>query len=118
LREFESPDSVNFPIGRIEMTESNTRDNPTDAGGVENKRDYGCEMISVVVLLSLSALSHFWLLAIAAGALLSIWGFVILMMRTWNFAALQVELRRNAPPPSASAPQVFLPEKIRPSVDC
>ena len=100
------------------MKEPISTENPADAGGVANKRDYGCEIISVVALLSLSALSHFWLLAIAAGALLAMWGLIMMAMRAWNFASSHVEFRRNAAAMSPSAPQVFLPEKIRPSVDC
>jgi len=103
---------------RIEMSESNSPENPSAAAGVEQQRDYGCEIISAVVLLSLSALSHFWLLAIAAGALLAMWGLVVMMMRAWNFASSRVEFRRSAAAVSPSTPQVFLPEKIRPSVDC
>jgi hypothetical protein len=117
-RIFGSLPGVNFSIIRIEMSESNAPDNRPDADNVANKRDYSCEIIAVLVLLSLSALSHFWLLAFAAGVLLSMWGFVLLMMRAWNLAALRVEFRRSTPAPSPSAPQVFRPEKIRPSVDC
>ena len=106
------------------MTESKSTDNLSDAGGedqqpdVEQQRDYGCEIISAVVILSLSALSHFWLLAIAAGALLAMWSFAVMTMRVWNLASSRVEFRRNAAAVSPSGPQVFLPEKIRPSVDC
>ena len=38
-----------------------------------NRRDYSCEIISVVVLLLLSALSHFWYIAIAAGFAIAAW---------------------------------------------
>ncbi len=100
------------------MSESNAPDNPVDADKVANKRDYSCEIISVLVLFSLSALSHFWLLAIAAGALLAMWGFLLLMMRAWTLAALRLEFLRSMSPPLPSAPQVFLPDKIRRSVDC
>ena len=109
---------VNFPIVRIEMSASNSPDTSMDSDSVEKKRDYSCEIISALALLSLSALSHFWLLAIAAGALLAVWGFIVLMLRAWSFAALRMEFRRTASAMSPSAPQVFLPEKIRPSVDC
>ncbi len=40
--------------------------------GHDNARDYGCEIISFVVLLVLSALSHFWyiMIVICAGTVL------------------------------------------------
>ena len=40
----------------------------------QEKRDYSCEMISVVVLLVLSALAHFWYIAMFAGIAIAVWG--------------------------------------------
>jgi hypothetical protein len=43
------------------------------------KRDYSCEIIGVAVLLILSALSHFWYIAIFAGLGAAAWGVVRLI---------------------------------------
>jgi hypothetical protein len=51
------------------------------------KGDYSCEILSIIVLFILSALSHFWyiLFAICAGIIL--WGAIVLMGRLLISAA-------------------------------
>lgn len=54
------------------------------------KRDYSCEIISVAVLVVLSALSHFWYIAIAAGIAVAAWQIlrlIILAVRSSSPAA-------------------------------
>jgi ABC-type transport system involved in cytochrome bd biosynthesis fused ATPase/permease subunit len=46
-----------------------------------DKRDYGCEVIGLVVLTVLSALSHFWYIMIAIGVLLALSVIGVLLSR-------------------------------------
>ena len=45
----------------------------------QEKRDYSCEAMSLVVLVILSALSHFWYVVIALGIGIAVWGAVTLL---------------------------------------
>ncbi|HLJ15648.1 MAG TPA: hypothetical protein VKV15_14200 [Bryobacteraceae bacterium] len=43
------------------------------------KRDYSCELIGLAALFILSALSHFWYIAIFAGLGMAAWAFIRLI---------------------------------------
>ena len=45
----------------------------------QEKHDYSCEAMSLVVLIILSALSHFWYVVIAIGIGIAVWGAVALL---------------------------------------
>lgn len=45
----------------------------------QEKRDYSCEAMSLVVLVILSALSHFWYVVIVVGIGIAIWGAITLL---------------------------------------
>jgi hypothetical protein len=87
------------------------------------KRDYSCELISFVVIIILSALSHVWFIAVALCAAVALWGTIVLMAK-WAHAAAEAYLRSSraqmemAPSPADSGSQVFRPSEIRQSVDC
>jgi hypothetical protein len=50
-------------------------------------KDYSCEIISFVVLIGLSALSHFWLIAIGIGIGTLVWALVKLIRQMISWAA-------------------------------
>jgi len=63
-----------------------------------NKRDYSCEIISVVVLVLLSALSHFWYIAIAAAFAIAAWQTIRLLglaVRSASAARMLARLLNN-----------------------
>lgn len=83
------------------------------------KRDYSCEAMSAVVLIVLSALSHFWYIAIVAGVGIVAWGALLLLghalLSTSVAQARELDKRLTALDLES---QVFPPGKIRRSVDC
>lgn len=48
--------------------------------------DYSCEVLSLIVLFLLSALSHFWYILMAVGAGILLWAGVVLLGRFLTFA--------------------------------
>ncbi|HEX4641836.1 MAG TPA: hypothetical protein VH161_00165 [Candidatus Acidoferrales bacterium] len=82
------------------------------------KRDYSCEIISAIVLLGLSALSHFWFIAIAGAAGTALWGAVLLLKQAWSLAASRMDEYAAVVRLKGAASQVFPPRKLRQSVDC
>jgi hypothetical protein len=90
-----------------------------------SKHDYSCEILSFIVLVLLSALSHFWYIVIAICAGIVFWGalalFGQLMLRAAGTLPWHVRSKRTIAEETEdgdSEPQVFLPRKIRQSVDC
>ena len=87
------------------------------------RRDYSCEIISVVVLVILSGLSHFWYILIAAAIAGLFWGAIVLLGQLATFAArtffrgirAEQTMEGNS---IVSGTQVFQPSEIRQSVDC
>ena len=87
------------------------------------RRDYSCEIISLVVLVILSGLSHFWYILIAAGIAGLFWGAIVLLGQLATIAARKFfrapravqTMERNSIVPGT---QVFQPSEIRQSVDC
>jgi LPS O-antigen subunit length determinant protein (WzzB/FepE family) len=90
----------------------------TEFTGEPRNRDYGCEMIGAVVLLALSALSRFWLIAIAAAGAIALWGTLLLLKETWRFTARRVAAPQALERLKGAAAQVFPLRKLRQSVDC
>ena len=90
----------------------------TESGGDLKKGDYSCEIISALVLLALSALSRFWLIAIAAAAGIAVWGVLLLLKETWKFTARRVDSPQALERLKGAAAQVFSLRKLRQSVDC
>jgi hypothetical protein len=87
------------------------------------ERDYSCEIISFVVLVILSELSHFWYIMIAICIAVLFWGAIVLLGQLAVLAASTFSWRpraRRANDGRAddSGNQVFQPSKIRQSVDC
>jgi hypothetical protein len=88
-----------------------------------NQRDYSCEIMSFVVILILSALSHVWFIAIALCAAMALWVTIVLVGQ-WAHRAAEAYLRTTrsqmemAPSQADSGSQVFRPAEIRQSVDC
>jgi hypothetical protein len=87
------------------------------------KRDYSCEIISFVVIVVLSELSHFWYIAIAFCFAALCWGVIVMLGRLVIFAASKVSWRlrvSHATDGKAGniGSQVFQPSKIRQSLDC
>ena len=87
------------------------------------KRDYSCEVISIIVLLVLSELSHFWYIVIAISVGIVFWGAIVLLSQ-WVLSAAgtfpwhpRVRHANNLIT-GDSGNQVFQPSKIRQSVDC
>jgi Ca2+/Na+ antiporter len=88
----------------------------------QDKSDYSCEILSFVVLVILSALSHFWFIvigicfAIVVGAAIILLGQFVRTAATalpWLSSLETDELLKRRD----SRSQVFLPRKIRQSVD-
>jgi hypothetical protein len=87
------------------------------------KRDYSCEIISFIVLVVLSELSHFWYVAIAICVGIIFWGAIVLVGQMVLSAAGALPWRPRASRTNNgqagdSGNQVFQPAKIRQSVDC
>jgi len=88
-----------------------------------NQREYSCEIMSFVVILILSALSHVWFIAIALCAAMALW-VTIALVGQWAHRAAEAYLRSTrsqmemAPSPADCGSQVFRPAEIRQSVDC
>ena len=91
--------------------------------GDPRKADYSIEIGSFVVLVILSALSHFWYIVIAICIGMLFWGGVTLFVRLARSAANGLSWHPRAIQPSRCKQsgfqnQVFQPRKIRQSVDC
>jgi hypothetical protein len=87
------------------------------------KPDYSCEIISFIVIVVLSELSHFWYIAIAFCFAALCWGVIVMLGKLAIFAASKVSWRlRVSHATSRKAgdigSQVFQPSKIRQSLDC
>jgi hypothetical protein len=95
----------------------------TEKADDPKKRDYSCEIISFIVLFILSELSHFWYIAIAICIGIIFWGAVVLLGKLILSAARMFSRHLGARPANNrktadSGDQVFLPRKIRQTVDC
>jgi len=93
-----------------------------EEGEKENKGDYFYGTVSFVVLVILSGLSHFWYIVIALCFAILFWGAAVLLIHGIRSAAQALSLRTSAARPnryatSGAGNQVFLPGKIRQSVD-
>ncbi len=94
----------------------------TDKEDESVKGDYYYEIVSFIVLVILSGLSHFWFILIGICAMMLFWGAVLLLVQGVRYATSSFSLRARATRTnnvglSASRNQVFLPVKIRQSVD-
>jgi energy-coupling factor transporter transmembrane protein EcfT len=72
-----------------------------EAGMIEktddsDKNDYSCEIVSFVVLVILSALSHFWFILIGAGVAIVFWAALALLGRLVRSAASALPWRPRA----------------------
>jgi hypothetical protein len=91
-----------------------------------NQSDYSCEIASFVVLVILSALSHFCFIVIGICGAMVCGGAIVLLLRFLRAAAADFprplrargEYRVEYPAQIESGSQVFQPSKIRQSVDC
>ena len=87
------------------------------------KRDYSCEILSLIVLVILSDLSHFWLIMIAICIGIVFWGGGVLLAHLvlskvwvlpWRF-----HVRKKGDSKFGDFEnEVFQPRKIRQNVDC
>jgi hypothetical protein len=87
------------------------------------KRDYSCEIISFVVLVILSELSHFWYIMIAICIAVVFWGAIVMLGQlavtaASTFSSRPRARRANDGRADNSGNQVFQPSKIRQNVDC
>jgi hypothetical protein len=94
----------------------------TDKEDRPEKGDYYYEIVSFIVLVILSGLSHFWFILIGICAMMLLWGGVLLLMQAARYASNSFSRRARATQTnnvimSDSRNQVFLPVKIRQSVD-
>jgi hypothetical protein len=95
----------------------------TEKADEPEKRDYSCEIISFVVLVFLSELSHFWYIVIAICIAILFWGAILLLGKlalsaastfSWRLLARRTNDRKAGD----SGNQVFQPSEIRQSLDC
>jgi hypothetical protein len=94
----------------------------TDKEGEPVKGDYYYEIVSFIVLVILSGLSHFWFILIGVCAMMLFWGALVLLIQGVRCATSSFSRRARATQVndvimSDSRNQVFLPGKIRQSVD-
>ena len=94
----------------------------TDKEDLPEKGDYYYEIVSFIVLVILSGLSHFWFILIGICAMMLFWGALLLLMQAVRYATNSFSRRARAPHTtnvlmSDSRNQVFLPVKIRQSMD-
>ncbi len=94
----------------------------TDKEDLPQKGDYFYEIVSFIVLVILSGLSHFWFILIAICALMLFWVGILLVMHAVRYATNSFSQRVSTTQinnviMSNSRNQVFLPVKIRQSVD-
>jgi hypothetical protein len=94
----------------------------TDKEDRPEQGDYYYEIVSFLVLIILSGLSHFWFILIGICAMMLFWGAFVLLMQAVRYATNSFARRARATKPnnviiSDSRNQVFLPVKIRQSVD-
>ena len=73
----------------------------TDRG---NNGDYSCEVLSLIVLFVLSALSHFWYVLMAVGVGISLWLGVLLLGRFLVFATRTFPRREKCPSTTVRGP--------------
>ncbi|MGA7794227.1 MAG: hypothetical protein WCA19_14420 [Candidatus Acidiferrales bacterium] len=60
----------------------------TESADTGKKSDYSCEILSFIVLVILSALSHFWYILFIFCAGIIFWGAVVLMGQILQSAAM------------------------------
>jgi hypothetical protein len=60
----------------------------TESAGTGKKSDYSCEILSFIVLVILSALSHFWFILFIFCAGIIFWGAVVLLGQVLQSAAM------------------------------
>ena len=87
------------------------------------KRDYSCEIISFIVIVVLSELSHFWYILIVFCFVALCWGAIVILGKLAIFAISKFSWRlRASDTPDRKAgdigSQVFQPSKIRQTLDC
>jgi len=80
------------------------------------KRDYSCEILSFIVLVILSDLSHFWLIVIALCIGIVFWGAILifgqLVLSTFGDLPWRPRVRHlNSSIPADSGNQFFLPRR-------
>jgi len=95
----------------------------TEKADEPEKRDYSCEIISFIVLVLLSELSHFWYIVIAICIAILFWGAIFLLGKLALSAAGSFAWRlrvrsTNDGKAGDSGYQVFQPSEIRQSLDC
>ena len=61
-----------------------------------DQNDYSCEILSFVVLVILSALSHFWFILIGTGIAVLFWAAIALLGRLLRSAASALPSRSGA----------------------
>jgi hypothetical protein len=90
--------------------------------GAKN-RDYSCEIISFIVIVVLSELSHFWYILIGFCLVALCWGVIVMLGKLALFAVSKFSWRLRASHTSDRnsgdiGSQVFQPSKIRQTLDC
>jgi hypothetical protein len=95
----------------------------TQKANEPKKRDYICEIISFIVLVILSELSHFWYIVIAICIAMIFWAAIVLPGQLALFAAstfpwLPRARHTNKRKTGDPGNQVFQRSKILQSVDC
>jgi membrane protein implicated in regulation of membrane protease activity len=80
------------------------------------KRDYSCEILSFIVLVILSDLSHFWLIVIAICIGIVFWGAIVffgqLLLSAFGTLLWRPRVRQiNSSMPADSGNQFFLPRE-------
>jgi Na+-translocating ferredoxin:NAD+ oxidoreductase RnfD subunit len=61
-----------------------------------DKSDYSCEILSFIVLVILSALSHFWFIVIGTGIAIVFWAAIALLGHVVRSAASAIPWRSRA----------------------
>jgi hypothetical protein len=94
-----------------------------DKMGEPNKGDYSREIMSFPVRVILSALSHFWFIIIAICIGMLFWVTIVLLGQLMRSVAgmipwLSHARQTNNSNKSDFGSQVFIPSKIRRSMDC
>ncbi len=95
----------------------------TNNRNVTTQVDFSCELLAFIVLVILSALSHFWYIVIAICIGVLFCGAIILLAQLVRLASRRISRRPlvkrlNHSQSGDSSNQVFQPSKIRQSVDC
>jgi hypothetical protein len=53
----------------------------------QDKNDYSCEIVSFIVLVILSALSHFWFIVVGTAVAIVFWAAIVLVSQLVSYVA-------------------------------